>query len=307
MQENRYAVLGLFVLLALAMFFYLAFRVGSLSLPGGVEVTVLFDDATGLKPGAEVKIRGVEAGKVTALAWKEGKAAVTVRLDPHVTVPRDVSARIRPETLLGENFLELVVPPESRAEPLATGDVITRTSKAIDINQFVDRMGRLVDRLEAEDFAANLGTVVQTLARNSNRLDRMIGNLDRLAVDARSLLSENRETLERTLKNLDRITASFGKSAPRTAANLDRVLARLERLTADLEETSPDLAKDLGTTLKNLAEASEQLPATLQEFQDLSTRVQGTLDHVDHFLLEDVPDLKDILEHRGIKARVRIW
>lgn len=307
MGQNRFIILGLFVLLAMGMFFYLAFQVGTFSMHRGNEVTILFDDATGLKTGGDVKVKGVIFGKIASLEYKENKAEVKIRLDRDVQVPRDVSAKIRPESLLGENFLELIVPAKSTAEPLGPGDVITNASKAIDINQFVDKVGQFIDRFEAADFSDNLSEVVKTLADNSGRIEEMVKNLDRLALDARELISDNKGSLQKTIHNLERITVAFGKEAPKTAENLNQVLARLEKLTADLEQKSPDLAEDLGTTLKNLSVASEKLPQTLEDFQVLSNRLQATLDHVDHFLVEEIPDIKDIMEKRGIKARVRVW
>lgn len=307
MGQNRFVILGMFVILAMGMFFYLAFKVGYFSTLKGTEVTVLFDDATGLKEGGDVKVKGVDFGKISSLAWEGGKAVVKIRLEGVHQVPEDVSARIRPESLLGDNFLELVIPPDSTAGPIEAGAVIADGTKAIDINQFVDRMGHFIDQFEAEDFSQNISKVVKTLADNTGKMETMIANLDQLAVDANSLLSDNKDSLERTIKNLDRLTASFSKDAPKTAANLNQVLARLEKLTADLERTSPDLAADLGKTMKNLAQVSEDLPGTLQDLRFLSARLQETLNNVDQFLIDDVEELKDILENRGIKARVRAW
>jgi phospholipid/cholesterol/gamma-HCH transport system substrate-binding protein len=307
MGQNRFIVLGMFVILALAMFFYLAFKVESFSLYRGKEVTVFFDDATGLKKGGDVKVKGVVFGRIVSIDYEKGKAKVMLRLTKNIDIPSDVEAKIRPESLLGENFLELVVPPGSTAAPLKDGDVITHSTKAIDMNQFVDKVGHFIDRFEAAGFADNLNKVMKTLADNTGRIDTMIGNMDKLALDARELISGNKDSLERTIHNLERISASFGRNAPRTAKNLDQVLARLEKLTAELEEKSPDLAENLGTTLKNLSVASEKLPQTLDDFQDLSGRLKTSLDHVNHFFVEDVPDIKDIMEKRGIKARVRIW
>lgn len=307
MGQNRFIILGLFVILAMTMFFYLAFQVGTFSLQRGTELTVLFDDATGLEKGGDVKIKGVNFGKVSSLDFKENKAEVKIRLHREIELPQDVEARIRPKTLLGENFLELIIPAGSTAEPLKHGDRIAHSRKAVDINMFIDKMGTLVDQLESVNFAENLGKVMGTLADNNGRLEEMIKNLDQLAVDARDLISGNKDALERTIGNLDRITASFGKNAPRTADNLNQVLARLEKLTDELEQKSPDLAEDLGTALKNLSLVSEKLPQTLEQFEKLSNRLESTLDNVDHFFIDDVPDLKDIMEKRGIKARVRIW
>ncbi len=307
MGQNRFIVLGLFVILAMGMLFYLAFKVESFTLQRGTEVTVLFDDATGLKKGGDVKIKGVNFGRISRLGYRDGKAVVTLRLLGDVQIPSDAGARIRPESLLGEHFLELTIPAGSTAPPIASGHVITHATKAVDINEFVDRMARFIEGFEEDDFARNLSGVVQTLADNRERIDAMIQNLDQLAGDARTFLETNRESLEKTIDNLERITVSFGKNAPQTARSLDRVMARLDKLTADLERKSPNLAADLGETMKHLAEASEALPATLQEFDSLSRRLRITLNHVDRFLMQEVPDIKSILEQRGIKAKVRIW
>ncbi|MEK6776296.1 MAG: MlaD family protein [bacterium] len=307
MGQNRFVVLGLFVLLAMAMFFYLAYKVESFSLGRGTEVTVLFEDATGLKKGGDVKIKGVIFGKITSLDYQDNRAEVRIRLPRDVKVPRDVMARIRPESLLGENFLELIIPAGSTAEPLKSGDVITNSSKAIDINQFVDKVGVFIERFDASNFPDNLSKIVATLADNSGRIQETIKNLDKLALDASALISGNKDSLQRTIQNFDRLTAAFGKEAPKSAENLNQILARLEKLTGDLEQKSPDLAEDLGRTMKNLSAASEELPKTLQDVQELSARLHTTLDNVDHFFLEDTPDIKDILENRGIKTRVRIW
>ncbi len=307
MGQNRFVILGMFVVLAMGMFFYLAFKVGYLSTLKGTEVTVLFDDATGLKEGGDVKVKGVDFGKISSLAYEGDKAVVKIRLHRAALVPGVVAARIRPESLLGDNFLELVIPPGSTAGPIEAGALIAHGTKAMDINQFVDRMGHFIDQFEAEDFSRNLSMIVKTLADNSGKIEAMIANLDQLAVDANSLLSDNKDSLGRTINNLDRLTAAFSKDAPKTAANLNQVLARLEKLTADLEHKSPDLAADLGRTMKHLAQVSEELPGALQDFRFLSGRLQETLNNVDQFLIDDVEELKDILENRGIKARVRAW
>ncbi len=307
MGQNRFIVLGLFVILAMGMLFYLAFKVESFTLQRGTEVTVLFDDATGLKKGGDVKIKGVNFGRISGLGYQDGKAVVKIRLTGDVQIPSDVSARIRPESLLGENFLELGIPDGSTAAPIQSGDVITHATKAVDINEFVDRMAVFIAGFEEDDFVRNLSDVVQTLADNRERIDAMIRNLDQLAGDALAFMETNRESLDKTIHNLERITVSFGKNAPETARSLERVMARLDKLTADLERKSPNLAADLGETMRHLSEASEALPATLKEFDLLSRRVRTTLTHVDRFLLQEVPDIKSILEQRGIKAKVRIW
>src|ERR1700704_6691808 len=68
-----------------------------------------FTSANGLVPQAEVRVSGVHVGMVTAISdSKEGDALVQMALQPGIQLRQDTRAIIRPKTLLGEKFVELV-------------------------------------------------------------------------------------------------------------------------------------------------------------------------------------------------------
>src|SRR5688572_23900110 len=99
---------------------------------GAVLVTVPFEDAAGLKTGAEVAIAGVEVGKVTGLAVDHDRAVGTLRL--WTPVRADVGVRIRQKSLLGDKYVELV--PHSRdAALLVTGDVLPVVGPQTEIDE----------------------------------------------------------------------------------------------------------------------------------------------------------------------------
>src|SRR2546429_8270911 len=82
-----------------------------------------FASANGLVPQADVRVSGVHGGTVLAISdASDGGALVRMALQPDIRLRQDTRAVIRPKTLLGEKFLELVRPqasdqayPQSRA------------------------------------------------------------------------------------------------------------------------------------------------------------------------------------------------
>ena len=68
-----------------------------------------FSSANGLVPQAEVRVSGVHVGSVTSIGdSKDGDALVRMALQPGIQLREDTRAVIRPKTLLGEKFVELV-------------------------------------------------------------------------------------------------------------------------------------------------------------------------------------------------------
>lgn len=127
------AFLGVLLLLgALAVAQYAgAFR-------SGVSVTLKVDRVgTQLDPKADVKVRGLIVGSVTAVHTDGDGATVQLSLDPKLVdqIPADVTARLLPKTLFGQKYVSLV--PGSSPRRIAAGDVIgeDRSRSAVEVEQ----------------------------------------------------------------------------------------------------------------------------------------------------------------------------
>ena len=145
-SPTRDLVVGLFVLAGLLAIGYLSVRVGGLSYtgPGGLSLVAHFDEIGGLTARAPVVISGVKVGQVAQIRLDpELRAEVTLELDARLELPVDTSARIRTAGLLGDQFVALV--PGAEEELLASGDVVSFTESALNIESLV---GRLVHNFE---------------------------------------------------------------------------------------------------------------------------------------------------------------
>ena len=134
-------VMGGVVLIVAARFVGIACQSGTVTTPAGYQVIAEFDDASGLGPGSEVRMSGVKIGTVHGLELDPETyfAVVTLNISESVGLPRDTSARIIADGLLGSNFVALE--PGGDEEMIPPGDPITFTQGSINV---VDLLGRFI-------------------------------------------------------------------------------------------------------------------------------------------------------------------
>src|SRR5579884_2664457 len=76
--------------------------------PRGYQVRALFSETGLLVPGADVRISGVNVGRVTAVYSRGVDSLVTMQIaQQYSPVPADTRAILRQKTLLGEAYVEL--------------------------------------------------------------------------------------------------------------------------------------------------------------------------------------------------------
>lgn len=136
-------VMGAVVLLVAVAFVVFAFRSASLSNAGrdGYQVTVEFNDASGLAAGTDVRMAGVKIGSVVEqrLNPETYFAVVTLGISDTVRLPSDSSARIIPDGLLGGNYVALE--PGGAEDYIAQGGKILYAQGSVNV---VDLLCRFI-------------------------------------------------------------------------------------------------------------------------------------------------------------------
>jgi phospholipid/cholesterol/gamma-HCH transport system substrate-binding protein len=166
-----------------------------------------FGSANGLVPQAEVRVSGVHVGTVLAITdAPDGGTLVQMALQPGIQLRQDTRAVIRPKTLLGEKFVELVRRQGSQEAYLSRGATIPKaqTGQAIEIDDILNAMDAPTRKAMSESFR-QLGIALdsrqQDLAAALPPLDSTVANLRPLARVGESRQQE----LDRILTNLNTI------------------------------------------------------------------------------------------------------
>ncbi len=281
LRYRREAVVGVLIVVAAAVFFYMMLWLRGKSLRGGETVRAAFADVAGLKEGDPVRTSGVKVGQVQHVELTApGQVTVTfdVRLGP--APRRNASAAIKSLDFFGARYLEYQ--PGHAAEPLGADSVIIG-SRAADLSEMAEGLsgqGReflgnatdLISPSTTRELRAVLVQAQRTLEQlgdagnaPSAQLTAALGDLRRVAQRLDLVLANTTAPATATMQNMQQMTASAAQitqTLTRTTATLDSLMTKLNSgrgaagqllndttLIADIRRTNAALA-DLLTDVK---------------------------------------------------------
>jgi phospholipid/cholesterol/gamma-HCH transport system substrate-binding protein len=132
---------GVFVLIGLLCVGYLTIKLGKMELLGDnfYYLQARFQNATGVKKGAQVEIAGVPVGQVDSITLDRQKqmALIKMKIQKGIQVTDDVIASVKTSGLIGDRFIKLS--PGGSDKILKSGDTITETESAIDIESLLSK------------------------------------------------------------------------------------------------------------------------------------------------------------------------
>src|SRR6201996_9564556 len=115
---------------------------------GRMTITLELPAAGGLYRFSNVTYRGVQIGKVTAIALTARGAKATLSLDTSPNIPADVKAEVRSISAVGEQYVDLR--PRTDSPPyLHNGSVIAVTDTTIPqpIGPVLDQTSKLINSI----------------------------------------------------------------------------------------------------------------------------------------------------------------
>ena len=266
--------------------------------PKGYRFHATFENASQLSGNADVRIAGVNVGKVISVSPRGLRTDAVIELQPKFApMPVDTRAILRQKTLLGETFV--VLTPGSRdAKKIPEGGRLADANVAD--TQPLDRvLGVLDDKTRADiqslftgsavafkgrggdlnDALGNLGPVTDQFAAIIGILDRQRGSLRGLIRDSGTVL---RTIGEHRTAVRDFVTAG-GEVAAATAgrdAALTATIRELAPLTHTLRTTSAAIthtAGIAGPVLHELRPVAPLLAPALNAVGTLTPQVEGVL------------------------------
>jgi phospholipid/cholesterol/gamma-HCH transport system substrate-binding protein len=130
---------GAVVILLAAGFLAYAVAHSGRGAASGYPLIAKFEHIDGLFPGADVRVAGVKVGSVEASRIDPSSflAVVTFTVADAIKLPRDSSAEITSDGLLGSKYLSLV--PGGDTSTLKPGQEVTITQGSISIEQLLGK------------------------------------------------------------------------------------------------------------------------------------------------------------------------
>ena len=252
---------GLFVFIGLALLGGLIVQFGRFGekLHGKYQLMVVFDDASGLIKGSEIRMGGARIGKVAEHPElnSDVKVQVVMSIEEPIRIPENSMIQIASATLLGDKMIVITPPEKSEStgrflEPGAVVrgggpsglDAIQNNAESIsrDARKLMEDAGVAFKKVDAaiDDIRAVTGRLSTTLdkvndsilsEKNLSSIDGTLSNFEKASAELTPAVAEARDAIDAFKK------ASTG--ARETFANADK---RIEELKPALEEVPKAVA-----------------------------------------------------------------
>jgi virulence factor Mce-like protein len=310
----------------LLLFLWLAFGGATPLASQGYRVKVQFDEATLLVQEAEVRISGLNVGRVKSKELGTGThTLVELEIDREFApIPRDTRALLRQKSLLGQIYVELS-PGDPSAGMLGDGETLegSQVEESVELDEIVRTFDRPTRR-HFQSWVRELSTAVEH-GRGSD-LNNAIGNLPKFVgngADVLEILDEQEPALHGLIRNAGSVqgelnrrygelrrlvvnansffsaVASRDDALARTIAILPTFLdqsrltvARLERFANDARPLVQDMipvAIELGPTVHDVGRLAPDLKKLFQELDPLIDESKDTLPEAARFLRGSEP------------------
>jgi phospholipid/cholesterol/gamma-HCH transport system substrate-binding protein len=248
------------------------------SMSGGVPqrtATAYFSDVGDLANGAQVQMADVPVGSVSSIALSGDRAKVSLSFDNGVRIPADVSAAINRTTILGDQFVQLVVPrsetgPAAAAAPrLADGAVIHHTSIVPDVEQFVAAGSTVFGSISTTQLEQIIQAGGQGFTGQEASLKAFLADLAAVTTG----YAQHTDSITQAVNGLNTISATLAPTSSASATaitNLSQTVAVLARNSSQFETLLQSL-DNVSSQGRSILEAYyPQIVTQLQTLQAVS-------------------------------------
>ena len=277
----RTALVGL---AALALGVVTALNARSLPVIGdGTTYSAEFSEAAGLFEGNDVRIAGVQVGRVSDVELRGDHVLVSFKAKG-AWLGDTTGAAIRLKTVLGQKYLALDPQGEGTLDP---GHPIprSRTSVPYDVLAAFGELSSTVDRIDTTQLAKSFDTLSATLANTPQSVRAALTGLSRLSDtlatrdhQLASLLGNTR-VVSRTLVDRDAAVRQLlddGNELLSEVSNREQAISALLDGSRQLATELSGLIDDNNTRLGPLLTQLDQLTSMLQRNQDaLAAGIKG--------------------------------
>ena len=204
------------------------------------QVRAIFDNAGFVIPGEDVKVAGVKVGKIDALdVTDDFKAVVVLDIadEAYQDFRRDAECTIRPQSLIGEKFVECEptqarqasAPEEPALEKIEDGPgkgqyllPVENTSKPVDLD-LLNNITREPQRARLSIILNELGTGVAGRGSDLNEVIRRANPALKEVDKVLAILASENDTLQKLAVDGDTVLAPLARERRRVSSALEQL------------------------------------------------------------------------------------
>lgn len=224
------------------------------------RINVDFQTVAGMQPGAPVRYRGVQVGRIKAVEPGTNQARVVLEIDSSdLVIPQDAIIEANQVGLIGETSIDIV--PQT-----------TLPTTALDLTPFGDRCDSAIILCNGDVAQGVEGVSYDTLIRTTAKLAERFDNPE-LVAEIEELVSNTSDAAAGVTKLTDEVTdltasiqdelGTLSQSATATTVSVARAAQQFELTAAEIESLLRSNQSSVSGTLQNINAASRELQGVL--------------------------------------------
>jgi phospholipid/cholesterol/gamma-HCH transport system substrate-binding protein len=251
----------------------LGFEAGKLPfITHGHTVYAEFSDAASLQPGSNVRIAGVQVGKVTSvkLDYVPGKGNVVrvgMRVNSSAHMGANTEANIKIETLLGQVYVELTPSPTGT---LANNTIpVIHTTTPTSITTAFQGLGERAGAINVKQLAKSFQVLSQTFSNTPGDVHSALVGLERISTtiasrnDQLQQLLSQANSVTNTLSTHDAQIQQLVDDSSKILTTLDQQRVVVHQLLVDTASLARQLTGLVAENRAVIGPALKQLHGTL--------------------------------------------
>jgi virulence factor Mce-like protein len=232
------------------------------------HVRVALSNALSLVPGLDVQVDGVDAGKISKVDYRDGKAVVELGIDDdHWPLHEGTIARVRYGTTVGNGTRRVDLEPGPASSPaLADGGIIGAQAAYPPVE--IDEVFNTLDRRTRAHLQSTVKRAADGLSGHAGPLNRGIAQSAK-GLTATSALIQDLAADTGAMRGL---VANSNRAV--------RVLAARRTAVRDLVTVAASTFDEFGSRSAAVQTALSRLPGTLSETRDTLRRLDASVDEL---------------------------
>ncbi|MCV7010311.1 MULTISPECIES: virulence factor Mce family protein [Mycobacterium] len=250
-----------------------------------------------MEPGAKVKFRGIQIGKVEDISYSGDQARLKLAIysdDLHF-IPSNATVHIAGNTIFGAKSVEFIAPQNAAKTSLRPNAMVDASAVQLEVNTLFQSLTNLLHKIDPVELNGTLSALSEGLRGHGDDLGSLLSGLNTLTRQANPKLP----TLQEDFRKAGIVTNIYGDAAP----DLNTVFENLPTIN----KTVVDEQSNLNTTLlaaiglanngyetlapaeQNLIDTVNRLRAPLKVAADYSPEFGCLLAGIDRGIKEFAP------------------